>query len=381
MASGSDHKGPGNDGSWFLEAIGALPAAPTPSETISALETENMLRQMTSVGTPPTAAAAFDGSTGTSTSTYEPVPREPGAQLGSPDHQSPPGPAAAPPRTDDTEMSAMLRTQRVFRRPAVAFGVSFVIVVAVAVVWLPAALQQDALAMRHGYAEASFSVREHLPTAQTALDAITDPATTPGALSSVVPIISELDSHAHILENLSDAPLPRQLPLLSSGAVDELEPLQDTARIQAARASDVARRLGYLYVYRTSIPQLLVTGDLPSEADTQTINALSVRLASSLVEASSIFSDLPNTASLASVNDAALGAVERYASWQDEYLMALSAGNEDAAVSLISEMDRRRSVLAEELNAVMNLLRIEVDNQIVELAADLDTFLTELSRQ
>lgn len=380
MAGNSDPKRPGNDGSWFLEAVGAIPAAPTPSETVAALELENTLAEIDAVGARPDVVTTFDGSTGTSTSTYAPRQQTTQAQPDSAPHLALPASPPAPPHAEDIRLAPVLRTRRWFRWPTVALGVSIIAAIAVAAVWVPAALRQEALATRHAYAEASLSVREYLPISQGALAAITDPDSDSEELSSAIPAISELDSHAHNLESAADEPLPRRLPLVSIESVEVLDSLRDTAQIHAFQASDIARRLGYAYVYRSTIPQLLSTGDLPTVADVRTINTLSVDLASSLVDASMALSDLPDTESLANLNEAARGAVARFASWQDDYLTALSEGSETAAESLVSEMQELRSNLASELRDAMALVRFEIDHQIVGLATELDAFLEELTQ-
>ncbi len=384
MANKDDHRGSGNDGSWFLEAVGALPQAPTPSETVKALQLDNTLPDMgtvVKVKSLQTTTTTFDGSTGTSTSTFEPVRS---ALPGDPDSTGEfeiPVPPSSPPADVDAGLSHVLQIKRSFRWSVVAFGIFLVLVVGLAFLWLPVALRQDAIAIRQTYADSALALRQHIPAAQTSLDAITDPETPPEELSSSVPVISQLDSLAHELEVAATAPLPRTLPLLPNEEIGALEPLQDTAQIHAAQASEVARQLGYSYVYRTTIPQLLTTGDLPTSADTQTINALSLVLASSLVDDSSAISDLPTTQSTADVNNAAHAGVERYASWQDEYLTALSRGDEPGAAELIEELEDLRTALETALETAMRSARVEIDQQIVELAADLESFLQDVTRR
>jgi glutaredoxin-related protein len=176
-------------------------------------------------------------------------------------------------------------------------------------------------------------------------------------------------------------PLPRQIPGLSVMEVASLEPLSDAAQINAAQGSDIARRIGHTYVYRTTIPQLLITGDLVTSADVQTINSMSVSLASSLVEDATALSDLPTPEFASDLNDAAHGAVERYASWQDEYLSALADGDEDAARTLIAELAEIRTELNAMLEVALGVARIDIDLQIVELADSLESFLEDLTRQ
>lgn len=112
----------------------------------------------------------------------------------------------------------------------------------------------------------------------------------------------------------------------------------------------------------------------------QTINALSVSLASSLVHGSAALSDLSTAQATANVNNLAHASVERYALWQDEYLIALAEGDEKVAVQLIAELDDLRSGLAADLEIAMATMRVEIDVQIVELAGDLETYLEEITR-
>lgn len=383
MATQDDNKGSGNDGSWFLEAVGAVSPPPTPSEAIAALEFDNTLPEVAAVvssGSQADTITSFDGSTGTSTAAFEPVRETPSLEATSTGEMDIPVPLAAPSESDDTELSRVLRTRRVFRWPAVAFGVFLLAVAGLVAVWLPAALRQDAIVIKQAYADGALAVRLYLPTAQNALDAITSPDTTQDELSSAVPIISQLDTLAHDLAVTATAPLPRNLPLLPNDDVLALGPLQDTAQIHAAQASDVARQLGYAYVYRTTIPTLLGTGDLPTTADTQTINTLSVSLASSLVADSAALSDLPITDTAADLDDSARAAVERYGTWQEEYLTALSEGDEATATALIAELDDLTSGLNTELETAMSTFRVEIDGQIVVLAADLESFLEVLTQ-
>lgn len=383
MATHKDHGDSGNDGSWFLEAVGAAPPSLTPSEAVAALELDNTLpdADATAPSDSPTGSTSiFDGNTGTSTSTFEPAP---GVLPGGPDATGEleilvsPFSAAG---DDDAGLSPVLRTRRSFRWPAAVFVVFLIVAVALAILWLPVALRHDTIAVKQTYADSALALRRHMPSAQAALDGITSPETTSEELSSTVPIISQLDSLAHELEVAAATPLPRTLPLLRNGDVAALEPLRDTAQIHAAQASEIARQLGYSYVYRTTIPHLLTTGDLPTVADVQTINSLSVSLASSLVDDSTAISDLPTTEATADLNDAAHASVGRYASWQDEYLTALSEGDESAAAKLVDELEDLRSGLKTDLDASGGIARVEIDQQIVELAADLEAFIGELTR-
>jgi hypothetical protein len=383
VAKHNDNKGTGNDGSWFLEAVGAIPPPLKPSETVAALEHDN-----TESDSSPAAprfdddvtSSSFDGDTATSTSAFESPISLLTAESADTRGMEAIDPALSIEPHDATQLSPVLRTSRPFRWPVLLFVLALLALGAATVFWLPTAIKQDAAGVKTSYANASIALRQQLAPGQAALDTITDPSSTPQELSTSVPVISQLDSAAHQLTVVAAEPLPRQLPFYSVPEVVALGSLQDSAQINAAQGSDVARQVGYTYVYRTTIPQLLETGELPTTADVQTINALSVSLASSLVEDSAALADLPTPAFASDLNDASHSAIERYASWQDEYLAALADGDESATRALIDELDEIRSELDSMLNDALGVARIEIDLQIVELAASLDSFLGDLTR-
>ncbi len=403
-SNGSD----GNDGTWFLEAVGAKPRAQLPSEAVAELTAENTLADIPVVLAPdsaPTQATAersaptiieFDGDPGTSTSSFHPVPVPPPAPdlehpdaagpdaITPPDLEGPPTdelPVIASPLSleDETRLSPALRSRRSFRWPVVVMLVLAIGAVAVGAWWLPRSVNDSALATRQSYYDAAAGVRNFLPTSQAALDDITNPGSDTAAVASSVPVIAELDRLAFDLEAVTGEPLPNSLPFVPTGPIDELVPLRDTGSILGDSASDLARRLGNAYVYRTSIPQLLETGPLPSTATTQEVNAISVLLAGSLAEDASLLSELPDDPAFADVRTAAVAAVGRYAAWQDDYLGALTAEDATAATNLIGELDGIRRALTGLNDEALLAFRSEADLWIVRLASELETYMGELT--
>jgi len=109
MATQDNNKSVGNDGSWFLEAVGALPPSPTPSEAVAALELDNTLPDIASVPasrSPEIAFSSFDGSTGTSTSTFEPARGAPPSTVESTGELEIRLPPVTSPIADDTSLSS-----------------------------------------------------------------------------------------------------------------------------------------------------------------------------------------------------------------------------------------------------------------------------------
>jgi hypothetical protein len=403
-SNGSD----GSDGSWFLEAVGAKERPPSPSEAVADLTAENALvdvrgsvaaegddafahAQKPLAPIPdPSVHMAFDGDPGTSTSSFHPVPAAPPPpEVIAPQRHDPvaggPPPASEPPTEpaeaiDDTQLSPALRTRRNFRWPVVIVLVALIAIVGVAAWWLPKAAADDALAVRQSYYDAAVGVRNHLPEAQQALDAVTNPASDPEAIASSVPIIAELESRAFALASVTSEPLPTTLPLVPTDEIDALVPLRDAGAILGGSSSDLARRMANAYVFRTSIPTLLDTGPLPVSATTQEVNEISVRLASSLAEDAGIVADLPSDPTFDAVGAAALSAVERYAPWQDAYLEALTGEDVDAATTLVAEMDTMRADLYAVNDDAILAFRSEADVWIVDLAGDLEAYMNELIR-
>lgn len=397
------------DGSWFLEAVGVKESPPSSIESIAQLELENTLAdtpvvkpdvpldtsgddEEPSAQLPPDPEpvegvviemTSFDGDPGTTLSTFDPVP------------ELPPVPSnvavAIPPisttqsdilsqSVDESKLSAPLRTRRPFRWPVLGLAVAVIAAIVLAMTWLPKAADSAASATRTSYYDASLSVREYLPTAQASLDIVTRPSSTDAALGSVIPVVSELTSLASNLATTAAEPLPSVLPFLSSDAVDELPPLQDRSAILASDTAEVARQIGHAYVYRTSITDLLDSGDLPTTAGTDEINALSVTLATSLAENASLIADLPSNTAFDEVASAAADAVGAYAQWQDEYLAALADGDAPAAEALISDIARVRAALISDTERALGTFRDILDDRIVSLSVEFDQHLVNLTQ-
>jgi hypothetical protein len=279
---------------------------------------------------------------------------------------------------DDTQLSPALRTRRNFRWPVVITLVVLIGAVGAAVWWLPRTTAEDALAVRQGYYDAAVGVRNYLPEAQQALDALTNPASSGDAVASAVPAIAELDSKAFALAEVTSEPLPSTLPLAPTGDIDALVPLRDTGSLLGASSSDLAKRMANAYVYRTSIPMLLDTGSLPVSATTQEVNDISVRLASALAADAGVVADLPADPTFDPVGAAALDAVERFAPWQEEYLGALTGEDADAAETLVAEMEALRADLNALNDGAVLAFRSEADVWIVDLAGDLEAYMDSL---
>lgn len=388
-----DTKQPNQSSDWFREAIGDKPTTPSPTEELDLLAAENAPPPEPKPETPqpaPTAATVtlirFDGDPGTSTSSFDPIPvipdtqSEPEATAVMPAPKARTKPTPPPPPVQDEALAKPLRSRRTFRWPVVAVLGLAIVAIGVAAAWLPRAAKQEAMAVRQAYYDAAADVRNYLPTAQTGLDAITNPASEPSDVSGAVAIVTQLDSVSLALEQVTAQPLPSVLPLVPSGPIDALGPLQDRGSILGAASSLQARRMANAYVYRTSTPILLDPGSLPPVADTQQINEISVRLASSLAADAAVIADLPDDPSFESLKTLIRDQHQRYGAWQNEYLDALTGEDADAANALLNELDAMTSELNASTQSALLAFRSETDIAIVDLAGELEAYMADLTR-
>ncbi len=433
-----------DEGAWFLEAVGATSPKPTGSEALSELTKENSVVDAdgtpsegsspdseTPDATPTPAKtgaettgestrivkttqvtfSSFDGDPGTANSTFAPIRGDRALDVGSlpppakptpsvapvvaagatavmasasspaqPAPAPPAAPAAAPEREVDPELARQVRSDRSFRWPIVAVVVLIAVAIGVAAFWLPRAMEAEAIATRQTYYDATAAVRNHLPASQAALDVITNPASTNDQLNGSIPAIAQLDTLAFAMRDAAAEPLPTALPLLPKDAITALEPLQETTALLGEEGDGIAKRLGNAYIYRISIPVLLSPGNLPISAGTETINTISVTLAASLADDAAVVAELPDDPTFATVQTLAIDSHARYATWQTEYLAALTSGDSDAAQTLIDELNAMREALNDANGAALASFRLEMDSQIVTYAVELEVHMTALTQ-
>ena len=430
------------DGSWFLEAVGAVEPAPSGADALADLTREN---ELVTVGDPAeaeqpvseknpsstdsplspadsangapaiaddarasahtkmirttqTTLSSFDGNPGTANATYAPVGSLPALPIAIPPPTAPPPlpktvsptapPSPVPPipaataveeATPDA-LSRPLRTGRSFRWPVISILVALIAAVGVAALWLPRATDAKAVAVRQSYYDATSAVRNHLPASQGALDAVTSVQSSSDELSGAVPTIATLDSLAMELQRVAAEPLPSVLPLVPKGTIDALAPLQVQSALLGSEGKDLATRLGNSYIYRVTVPTMLTAGNLPSSATTETVNTISVTLAASLAADAQVIAQLPDDPGFTDVRILATETQARYSEWQTEYLAALSGEDTAGATDLLAELDQMRFDLAEENARALGAMRVELDSWIVSYAAELEAHMSKLTR-
>jgi hypothetical protein len=356
---------PGNDGRWFLELTGTVDSEPTSTSSFATLENLDLQAGV--------AAAVAAGATDVD----ETGEMEITAAAEATAVLAPSGPL------DDWEPDSLSRTllrRRPFRWTVVGLTLLIVLAVVAGILWLPRAAENQATTLATSYRSALTDYRNTLPKTQGAVIVLADPESTEGEIAGVIPATADLQGQANAISTMATEPMPATLPLVPREPLEALEPTRSNMLVLGGTGEDIAARMGRGYIYRTTVPELFSMPNLAVEADTSTINQLSVDLATILADTSSLTSDLPEDPLFASVKVAASEAAERFADWQLEYLEALRAGDSDAAAALSSELADARDTI-ERANAVaLVTLGEEVNAKIVLLAGDIEATIASVPK-
>jgi hypothetical protein len=365
---------PGNDGRWFLELTGTVDSEPTSTSSFATLE--NLELQ---------AGVAAAVAAGTATATDEADETGEMEVTGATDAPASPDVAvavsAAGDPLDDWQPDGLSRTlikRKPFRWTVVAVTLIVVLAIVAGVLWLPRAAEGQATNLAKSYSSTLTDYRNVLPDTQAAVIVLADPESTENEIPGVIPAIADLQGHANGVSTMAAEPLPSTLPLVSRSSLEGLEPTRSSMVVLGTSGEDVAARIGHGYVYRTTVPEFFSMPDLPVEADTGTINQLSVDLASVLADTSSLASELPEDPLFVPVKTAATEAAERFAEWQLEYLEALRSDDSEAAATLLSELADARDTI-EQANAVALIaLGEEVNAEIIVLAGNIEATIASI---
>jgi len=347
---------PGNDGRWFLEIVGVVPAEPSSKSTIATLEQPVL---------DAAAAAAIAAETTPEETDEIPVV---GAAAGE----------KALRAYRPSELSKKLAGNRSFRWGMVALAAILAIAVLAAIVYVPVAANNRATTTANSYGSALVDYRNNLPGAQAAVIVLGDPAASESDLDGVIPATADLQEHAGTVTDLATEPLPATLPFAPRNRIDALEPTRSSMLVLGAEGQDIAERMGRGYVYRTTVPNLLATGELPTEGDAATVDRLSVDFAAVLAETSGLASDLPEDPLFDQVKWATAEAAEWFATWQLDYLDALRSSDADAAAELVAELEDVRIAIAETLAAALDALGRELNEQIIVLAGGIEETIASI---
>jgi len=376
---------PGNDGKWFLELVGVEEPVPTTATTLAELASPEPVTVEIVDG-----AATMGGHGGIvlgqeagSETLVEAsvVPADPGD---APDTLAVKAPRSS--SVDSTldewqpdELSRSLRSGRRVRWTVLLIALIVGAAVAIAVIQFPRAADQAAQVVADDYRSSMVDLRNQLPSTQQALATLTDPETGEADLSTVVPATAALGALSNTVTQLAGEPLSPTIPLLPWDPMMDLEPTREQMTFIGASGEQIALRLGHGYVYRTTMPLLLETPDLPTEAsDSQTINALSVDLASALADSADLVASLPQDPAFDATRDVAIEYVERFQAWTIDYLTALRGVDVGQAESLVDELVQMQIDLAMRTAQSLLLLRAELDQQVIELATDTEAAIAAM---
>ncbi len=193
---------------------------------------------------------------------------------------------AADPLSDwqPDEASSRLGRHGFGRWVAAAVVVAVLVAAGFAAYYLPRQAQEQADELASDYRVSLTNLRNELPSSQVALQDLTDPSSPPESVSAAVPAIGDLNARATIVVGQATAPLPSTPPLVPRAPFEALEPTRTSMLILGAEAEGISGRLATTFAYRSTVPLLFATPDLPTQAESAEIDALSVALAESLAD-------------------------------------------------------------------------------------------------
>ena len=352
---------PGNDGRWYLELVGVVEPELESTETYATLE------RLVPPPTPDDTATVSSGAMAAAVTGALVSEAAPNGEF------VPLAPDAAASIEDEGP------TRR--RAPWWSLGLALVLIAATigaAVYLLPRAAATEATAAVAEHRSALVALRNELPTTQSALADLTDPASNADAVSGVPVAVAELNGASRKVIVVATTSLPATLPFVPRGAFEALAPTRTAMTILGGSGRDLSSRLGVGFTYRTAIESLFVVGALPTQAQDIAITDLSIALAADLAETGRLVAELPQDASFIPVREAVGSASQRYATWQLEYLDALHEGDADRAEVLVAELTDTVDQIGVELNTALGVLRRDLDPLIVQLAAELEAAIDTL---
>lgn len=337
MATSPTPKPPseGNDGSWFLRAVGF----DAPPETLADVDADNTTQAIQQLWSQ----------------------RDSDALEGwSPD-----------------QLSRTVERNRSFRWPVVVSVTLLIVAIGAGIAYLPRTSEQRADARATSYRMALGEVRGDLPDAQLVLAALTEPESDSSQFADLIPTVADLRADAGEALDLAGEPLPSPWPLAPQGPFEELRPYRDEVSMQATTAQAIARRLGDVLEYRSLFDQFMRVGELPTEA--ANLSELNTRLATVAADSAIIMGELPEDAALFDHRAEGQALLERFLDWQVDYVDALRNDDVATAEALRREYRSRRGNLNTLMLEALAAIRSEVDAQIIQLAGDIDATVSALS--
>lgn len=256
------------------------------------------------------------------------------------------------------------------------------IVVAAAIGWslyfLPRAAQQDADELAVSYGTSLNDLRDELAETQGALQTLTELASSSEAVAVAIPAIGGLNMRAAVVTGIAAGPLPSTPPFAKRTPFVDLEPIRATMLVLGAEAEGVASRLATAFAYRSAVPALFETSNLPVEADSGIVDSLSVDLAESLALTARLIADLPLDPTFTVTRDLASTASDRYAPWQLEYLDALREGETNRTTALVAELEDARRRIRVALETALATVRDEVGPRIAALDSETESAIDSI---
>ncbi len=275
------------------------------------------------------------------------------------------------------ELDPTVQRNRSFRWPMVFLGVLLLVGAVLGALWLPGTSVRRANTVAIEYETALGSMLNSLPAAQQTLAALTEPTADVSQFAAELDSITALRTNADDAMTLASDPLPTPWPLAPKAPLEELAPFRDSLARQGASTESIARRLAAVLEYRMAAEGFLVIPVLPTEPG-EDLAALSEQLATVAADSATALTEMPDDPALVGHKAASQELLERFTTWQVAYVDALRNDDTDQAEILVTEMQTARAELDTLMMEALAEIRSSVDEGIISLASTLEETIGEL---
>jgi hypothetical protein len=199
------------------------------------------------------------------------------------------------------------------------------------------------------YDRALVAIDSSIFDARQALAVLTDPGSDSADLSESLENMTPFVSATSFARTAVAAALPETPPLVPRTRIEAVVPTRISVAGVADQAEAVADRLGTLLTYRLLADGLFVLPHLPTVADGDAVETLSVEIAAALAASVEAAVSLPTDPLLETHRRAVTDTLGRLEALRGDYLAALRAEDEAGAAAIVAEVDAALAAVTDTL--------------------------------
>lgn len=262
-----------------------------------------------------------------------------------------------------------------FRWSVLALLVACGVAIALGLGWYMAVAEDEAAKVTDGYRAALVRVEGAIPGGETAMVAITSQETTAEQLVlDLAPFTTFQGAVASLSGNVR-AELPTTPPFAPRDALEEIEPLRADLALVGGRGDGLAGRLSKLITYRLVFEEMFKLPELPTQATSAELDALSPTLAGAIADSVRGLTELPSDEFLDDHRASAQELLDFIRDWQPGYVTALQVGDEQQADLLAQRIAGRIRQVREGVEEPLGVFRAWAETEFAGLRRDVSAGL------